>query len=88
MSRRFVVGAIPEDAAQMFRDLNVEEGDVIIASDGFPEKLDEGDAPTVELRRELHPNIAWMVGECGKTYDLLGTVRDDGTVVWADGSER
>ena len=72
MGRRFVVGAIPEEAAQMFRSLNVEEGDVLIAPDGFPDAVDQGDPPTVELRRELHPNIAWFVAEYGTNHGFLG----------------
>ena len=46
--------------------------DVLVAPDGFPDMGDMPDPPTVELRCELHPNIAWFVGEYGTNHGFLG----------------
>ena len=53
-----------------FRDLEV--GDTIEVPDGFPSKCDHPDpGEPVVILRELHPNIAWF----------LGQAVDEGTVV-------
>ena len=41
----------------------MQEGDVLIAPDGFAETFDMDDAPVVELRRELHCNAACFLAE-------------------------
>ena len=75
---RYVVAKIPEDAAIMFRDLGVKEGDVIIAPDGFPDDLDMEDPPAVELRRALHPNVAWFIRGYAEKQGFLEPLTEEG----------
>ena len=62
---RYIVESIGSEGQQMFSDLGIKEGDIIeVPPNGFPSgpDLPEPGQP-VTLVRELHPNIAWFLGD-------------------------
>ena len=61
---RYIVESIKSESKQMFRDLGIMEGDAIEVPDGFPSEVDQPyPGEPVTLTRELHPNIAWFLGD-------------------------
>lgn len=69
---RFRIESIPPAAASMYRDIGVQEGDILDAPAGFPPgpDLDDPGEPVIlnhrigriTIQRRLHPNVAWFVG--------------------------
>ena len=61
---RYIVESIRSEFEQMFCDLGIMEGDAIEVPDGFPSEVDQPyPGEPVTLNRELHPNIAWFLGD-------------------------
>ena len=60
---RYVVESIKPKHESFFRDLGIMKGDTIEVPDSFPSAPDLPDpGEPVTLIKELHPNIAWLLG--------------------------
>ena len=60
---RYIVESIGSRGQHMFRDLGIMKGDTIEVPAGFPSAPDLPEPGTpVTLVRELHPNVAWLLG--------------------------
>ena len=58
---RYVIEGIPDHMVEFFQDLDLREGDVIDAPEGFPKYYGQEDAAAVTLTRTIHPNLALLL---------------------------